>query len=64
MSRSVSVIGERYGVDMIEMTPTPEMSDSELEAWFGSAGLTVEVVPRCPEPTCEICAPSPLVEAA
>jgi hypothetical protein len=49
---------------MIEMTPNTEMSGSELEAWFGSAGLTVEVVPRCPEPTCEICAPSPLLEAA
>jgi hypothetical protein len=49
---------------MIEMTPNTEMSGSELEAWFGYAGLTVEVVPRCPEPTCEICAPSPLVEAA
>lgn len=64
MSWSVSVVGERYGVDMIEMTPTTEMSNSELEAWFGSAGLAVEVVPRCPEPTCEICAASPLVEAA
>ena len=49
---------------MIEMTPTTEMSNSELEAWFGSAGLTATVVPRCPEPTCEICASAPLVEAA
>jgi hypothetical protein len=64
VDRSVSVIGERYGVDMIEMTPTTEMSNRELEAWFGSAGLTVAVVSRCPEPTCEICAPSPLIEAA
>ena len=46
------------------MTPSTEMSNSELEAWFGSAGLTVAVVPRCPDATCETCASSSLVEAA
>ena len=40
------------------------MTDHELEAWFAAAGLTAEVVVRCPDPTCERCAPTPLVEAA
>jgi hypothetical protein len=49
---------------MIEMTPATSMTDNELEAWFAAAGLNAEVVARCPDPTCELCAPTPLVVAA
>jgi hypothetical protein len=40
---------------MIETTPTPAMSDSELEAWFVEGGITATVVERCPAPTCCWC---------
>lgn len=40
---------------MIEITPTPAMTDTELEAWFAEAGLTATVVHRCPAPACEAC---------
>lgn len=52
---------------MIEMNPTPTMTDTEIEAWFGAAGLTVSVVERCPVPECESCSGShadPLAKAA
>jgi hypothetical protein len=52
---------------MIETTPTPAMTDPEIEAWFSEAGIPVTVVERCPEPTCSSCAqPSPgeLADAA
>jgi hypothetical protein len=40
---------------MIEMNPTPAMTNEELEAWFGAAGLTVAVVERCPVANCDSC---------
>jgi len=40
---------------MIEITPTPAMTDAELEAWFAEAGLTATVVRRCPAHACEAC---------
>ena len=52
---------------MIEMNPTPAMTDIEIEAWFGAAGLTVNVVERCPVPECESCSGAhadPLAKAA
>ena len=33
---------------MIETTPTPAMTDTELEDWFSEAGLSATVVERCP----------------
>jgi hypothetical protein len=41
---------------MIEMTPIPTMTDTELEDWFAEAGLAATVVDRCPAPRCSICA--------
>ncbi|MEA2022678.1 MAG: hypothetical protein U9N79_00135 [Actinomycetota bacterium] len=41
---------------MIEMTPTPSMTDQEVEAWFAVAGLNVSVVEHCPVLTCPVCA--------
>ena len=52
---------------MIEMNPTPAMSNAEIEAWFGAAGLDVSVVERCPVLACDACSGShadPLVRAA
>lgn len=52
---------------MIEMNPTPAMTDTEIEAWFGAAGLSVSVVERCPVEDCNSCTGShadPLAEAA
>ena len=43
---------------MIEMNPTPAMTDAEIEAWFDAAGLAVSVVERCPVPACDSCAGS------
>ncbi len=40
---------------MIEMTPTPAMTDTEMEAWFAEAGLAATVVHRCPAPQCPVC---------
>jgi hypothetical protein len=40
---------------MIESTPTPAMTDTELEAWFSEAGIAGTVVERCPTPTCSSC---------
>ena len=48
---------------MIEMTPTTDMTNSQIEAWFDVAGLSVEVVGHCPVAACEICT-TPLGEAA
>jgi len=33
---------------MIELTPTPSMTDEQVEAWFAAAGLNVTVVEHCP----------------
>ena len=52
---------------MIEMNPTPAMTDAEIEAWFGAAGLSVRVVERCPLADCDSCSDShadPLARAA
>ena len=43
---------------MIEMNPTPAMTDAELAAWFGAAGLAVTVVDRCPVAACPSCTAS------
>ena len=43
---------------MIETTPTPTMTDAELEDWFNEAGISATVVARCPAPTCPSCSPS------
>ena len=40
---------------MIESTPTPAMTDAELETWFSEAGIVGTVVERCPTPTCAWC---------
>ncbi len=43
------------------------MTNAEIEAWFGAAGLTVSVVERCPVPTCDSCSGTltdPLAKAA
>ncbi len=40
---------------MIEMTPTPTMTDEQVEAWFAAAGLNVRVVEHCPSNTCPSC---------
>lgn len=31
------------------------MTNSQLEAWFGAGGLTVEVVANCADPECADC---------
>jgi len=31
------------------------MANSQLEAWFGAGGLTVEVVANCADPDCVDC---------
>lgn len=49
---------------MIERTPTPTMTDTELENWFAEAGVTAAVVGRCPDPTCRPCHNSTLADAA
>ena len=33
------------------------MTNTEVEAWFGEAGIAATVVERCSEPTCSVCAP-------
>jgi len=40
---------------MIEITPTPSMTDEEVEAWFAAAGLSVSVVEHCPSQECQFC---------
>jgi hypothetical protein len=60
----VSVTPPRYGVPMLETTPSITMTDAELEAWFAAAGLTVTVVPSCPDPSCRFCNPTALDRAA
>ncbi len=40
---------------MMETTPTLAMTDTEVEAWFSTAGIAATVVERCPEPTCSSC---------
>ncbi|HZJ49232.1 MAG TPA: hypothetical protein VFD97_09405 [Acidimicrobiia bacterium] len=49
---------------MIETTPTPIMTDTELENWFADAGLTATVVGTCPYPTCPSCPSNTLANAA
>jgi hypothetical protein len=41
---------------MIETTPTPNMTDEQVEAWFAAAGLNVSVVEHCPSQECRSCA--------
>ena len=53
-----SVTPPRYGVPMIKTNPTPAMTDAEIEAWFGEAGLSVSVVERCPLADCDSCSDS------
>ena len=43
---------------MIKTNPTPAMTDAEIEAWFGEAGLSVSVVERCPLADCDSCSDS------
>ena len=40
---------------MIEMTPTPSMTDEQIEAWFAAAGLQVTVVEHCSLKECSFC---------
>jgi len=40
---------------MIELTPTPSMTDEQVEAWFAAAGLNVTVVEHCPSKKCSSC---------
>ena len=40
---------------MIEMTPTSNMTDEQVEAWFAAAGLNGTVVERCSVPGCTHC---------
>ncbi len=40
---------------MIEMTPLPNMTDEQVEAWFAAAGLSVSVVEHCPSQECRTC---------
>jgi len=40
---------------MIELTPTPSMTDEQVEAWFAAAGLNVNVVEHCPSEECSFC---------
>jgi hypothetical protein len=44
---------------MMKTTPTPAMTATELEAWFGEGGISATVVERCPEPTCPMCGQPP-----
>ena len=49
---------------MIETTPTPAMTNTDVEAWFGEAGIVATVVERCPDPTCAMCPPPSIVALA
>jgi hypothetical protein len=49
---------------MIEMTPTPSMTDEEVEAWFAAAGLNASVVKRCSVAGCARCNDISLTRAA
>jgi hypothetical protein len=49
---------------MIEMTPTPSMTDEEVEAWFAAAGLNASVVERCSVAGCARCDHRSLTRAA
>lgn len=49
---------------MIEMTPTPDMTDEQVEEWFAAAGLNVAVVERCPVLGCCRCHTNRLTRAA
>ena len=49
---------------MIDMTPTPSLTDEEVEAWFAAAGLTVSVVEHCPVAGCDCRTEPPLKQAA
>ncbi len=49
---------------MIEMTPTPSMTDEQVEAWFAAAGLNVSVVEHCPSRECPSCATDSVPRAA
>ncbi len=40
---------------MIEMAPTPSMTDKQVEAWFAAAGMNVTVVEHCPSSICPFC---------
>jgi len=50
-----SVTPPGYGVPMIEIAPTPNMTDEQVEAWFATAGLNVTVVEHCPAMECSLC---------
>ncbi|MEA3511482.1 MAG: hypothetical protein U9R51_08615 [Actinomycetota bacterium] len=49
---------------MIEMTPTPSMTDEQVEAWFAAVGLNVSVVEHCPSKECSSCTASSVPRAA
>ncbi|MEA2009675.1 MAG: hypothetical protein U9N78_03120 [Actinomycetota bacterium] len=49
---------------MIEITPTPNMTDEQIEAWFAAAGLNVSVVEHCPSNTCPSCTGTSIPVAA
>jgi hypothetical protein len=42
-------------VHKTHVDPLMAMSNRELEAWFATGGLSVEVVANCSDPTCPDC---------
>ena len=57
------------GMETMHLIQTPHttdllsLSDTDLEAYFASAGLIAEVVTRCDTPRCRAC-PTDVVERA
>jgi hypothetical protein len=58
------------GMETMHLVQTPHttdlmsLSDSALEAFFASDGLTVEVVAHCNASECSVCHPQTTVRAA
>ena len=58
------------GMETMHLIKTPQttdlmsLSDSDLEAFFGSAGLTVDVVTDCDTLGCAVCPTGATAQAA
>jgi len=58
------------GMETMHLIQTPQttdlmsLSDSDLEAFFSSAGLTVEVLAHCDTPGCAVCPTEATAQAA
>ena len=51
-------------VQTLHTTDLMSLSDSALEAFFASAGMSVEVVAHCNAAECSVCHPETTVRAA